>query len=104
VFVTTDPERDTDERLSEWLKAIDPRIIGVRPTVNEAIRIQSELGIQPAIVLEAKAGYEGNYDVSHAAQVVAFAPDNMGRAAYASGTRQSDWAHDIPLLLRMKAK
>ncbi len=104
LFITTDPVRDTEQRLSEWLKAIDPRIIGLRPKTEDAIRVQSELGIQPALVLAPKPGHEGNYDVSHAAQVVAFTPDNLGRVAYASGTRQTDWAHDIPLLLKTKAK
>jgi len=104
LFVTTDPARDTEQRLRDWLGMMDLRIIGLRPTAEEAIRLQSQLGIQPALVLEPRAGHEGNYDVSHAAQVIAFAPDNLGRVAYAAGTRQTDWAHDIPLLLRMKAK
>jgi protein SCO1/2 len=102
VFVTTDPERDTPERLSNWLASISPRIVGLRPEVNQAIRIQSDLGIQPAMKLEAPAGHEGNYQVIHAAQVFAFTADNKGHAAYPFGTRQADWAHDLPVLLKYK--
>ena len=102
LFVTTDPARDTDERLREWLGAIDKRIVGLRPSVDEAIRVQSELGIQPAMLSVPKPGHEGNYDVGHGAHVIAFAPDNLGHSAYAAGTRQTDWANDIPILLRMK--
>ena len=101
VFVTTDPERDTIERLTSWLGGIHPRIIGVRPTVEEAQRIQTEVGIQPAMVFAPKPGRDGNYEVGHGAQVIAFTPDNLGRYAYASGTRQTDWASDIPRLLRL---
>jgi hypothetical protein len=60
------------------------------------------LHIQPALLFETKPGHEGNYDVGHAAQVIAFTPDNMGRFAYAAGTRQTDWSHDIPLLLHAR--
>jgi protein SCO1/2 len=104
VFVTVDPQRDTGERLREWLGAIHPQIVGVRPTVEEANRIQSSLHIQPALLYEPRAGHEGSYDVGHAAPVIAFTPDNMGRFAYAAGTRQADWAHDIPLLLKARWK
>jgi protein SCO1/2 len=99
VFVTTDPERDTIERLSEWLASINPRIIGVRPTVDEAIRVQSALGLQPAMLNAPKAGHEGRYDVGHATQVIVFTPDNRGRFAYPPGARQEDLARDLPRLL-----
>jgi protein SCO1/2 len=101
LFITTDPVRDSLPYLRDWLLAIDPRIVGLRPSEEEAIRLQSALGIQPAVTLEAKAGAEGNYDVVHAAQIIAFTPDNRGRYAYPFGVRQTDWAHDIPLLLEM---
>jgi protein SCO1/2 len=102
VFVTTDPARDTPERMREWLGAIDPRIIGIIPSVTEGIRLQSELGIQPAVVHDPKTGHEGNYSVSHAAQVIAFTTDNKGRLAYPFGVRQSDWASDLPRMLRAR--
>jgi protein SCO1/2 len=100
VFVTTDPERDTGDVLRKWLADIDPKFIGLRPTVAEAVRLQSELGLPPAVLLAPKPRHEGNYDVGHSASVVAFTPDNVARYAYAAGTRQADWAHDLPLLLR----
>ena len=42
---------------------------------------------------------DGSYAVGHAAQVVAFSPDGPARVVYPFGTRQADWAHDLPLLL-----
>jgi hypothetical protein len=38
--------------------------------------------------------------VGHAAQVLGYTPDNLERVEYPSGTRQEDWAHDLPLLVR----
>src|SRR5690606_15817168 len=35
VFVTADPERDTPERLREWLDMFSPRFVGLRGTREE---------------------------------------------------------------------
>ena len=96
VFVTTDPERDTPERIREWLDRWDRSFVGLRGTVEEVGAIQDSLRM-PRSVTEAPDA-EGNYMVGHAAQVVAFAPD--GRTVfYPFGIRTEDWVHDIPLLL-----
>jgi protein SCO1/2 len=96
VFVTTDPVRDTAQRIREWLDAMDPSFIGLRGTVDEVTRIQHALHL-PAAALEA-ARPDGGYDVGHAAQVLAFT-DGVARVAYPFGTRQTDWLHDLPILL-----
>ena len=41
----------------------------------------------------------GAYAVGHAAQVIAFTADGPARVVYPFGTRQADWAHDLPALL-----
>lgn len=99
VFVTTDPERDTAERLKEWLGGFDPSFVGLfgaRAVVDSA---QRSLGVAPATRQEATPGDTADYLVGHAAQVFAFGRDNMARVVYPFGTRQDDWAHDIPRLL-----
>lgn len=39
-----------------------------------------------------------NYEVGHDARVFAFAPDGVGYTQYPHPTRQSQYAHDLPLL------
>lgn len=99
VFVTTDPERDTPEHLRSWLDNFDKSYIGLRGTLAEVNRIQSELHLPPAVA-SAPHGDKGSYDVGHAAQVIAFSPaDNMAHLVYPFGTRQQDWANDLPKLM-----
>ena len=98
VFVTTDPERDTLERIRDWLDGFDPSFIGLRGPVDEVNRIQTQFNLPAAGVGQLRP--DGSYDVGHAASILAFQPDGPARLAYPFGTRQADWEHDIPLLLR----
>ncbi len=99
VFVSTDPERDSLERIRSWLDRFDRSFIGLRGDIGTVNRIQESFGIPKSI--KGKTDQRGEYQVGHAAYVVAFTADNQGRVLYPFGTRQSDWAHDIPLLLEL---
>jgi protein SCO1/2 len=99
VFVTTDPDRDTPERLGRWLANFDPTFVGLTgdtTTVNAALRALYLPPSQPG-----PADSAGGYLVGHAAAVIAFSPDNRAHVIYPFGVRQADWAHDIPKLLEI---
>jgi protein SCO1/2 len=98
LFVTTDPERDTPERLEEWLSALHPRFVGLRGTRAEVNALERSLSL-PASVLDVGSGEQADA-VGHAAQILAFGPDDTARVAYPWGTRQRDWLRDLPRLVR----
>jgi len=105
VFVTTDPDRDTPQRLRSWLDQIDTSIVGVAGPMEQINALQQSLGLGPAKPEAAPAGSPpGAYGVAHAAVVLAFTPDDSLRVVYPFGVRQQDWAKDIPVLLRVKAR
>jgi protein SCO1/2 len=95
VFVTTDPERDTPEVLAKFLAQIGGDIIGLTGSIEEVEQAQRAAGVPAAY----KEGEGAEYGVGHMAWVIAITPDNQTRLMYPFGTRQEDWAHDIPLLL-----
>lgn len=95
VFVTTDPERDTPGRLGPWLAALDPDFIGLTGTIEDVIAAQRAAGVAPAMRDSDGPGYT----VSHAAQVIVVSPDDTVRVVYPFGTRQAEWAEDLPRLL-----
>lgn len=102
VFVTTDPERDTPERLRTWLANFDPSFVGVAGQMNQINGLQRSLGLAPASPESAPPGSPaGAYGVAHSALVLAFTPDDSLRVMYPFGTRQQDWAKDIPELLKV---
>lgn len=105
VFVTTDPERDTPERLRSWLAQIDPSFVGVAGPMDQINALQQSLGLAPAKIEQTTdSSRQPSYGVAHSAVVLAFTPDDSLRVLYPFGVRQQDWARDIPLLLRVKAR
>ncbi len=96
VFVTTDPERDTPERLREWLGHFNPNFIGLIGSLDEVNAIQAAIGLAAARREELPSG---GYGIAHSAQVLAYTTDNKAHMMYAFGTRQEDWAHDLPILV-----
>jgi protein SCO1/2 len=123
VFVTTDPERDTPERMREWLSALHPAFIGLRGPLEEVhaaeatVLLPSSVIEQPHAGADSAGGYSGassqpstgatattapagqDYLVAHASAVVAFTADGLSRVMYSSDTRQQDWRRDLPRLV-----
>jgi protein SCO1/2 len=96
VFVTTDPARDTPERLRAWLDHFDRGFIGLTGTQAAVDSAQAAMRLPPAY-REDLGG--GRYSIGHSAHVIAFTRDGLARFAFPFGTRQSEWAQEIPRLV-----
>ena len=101
VFATTDPARDTPEVLKSWLANFNPAFIGLTGTPDEVAAAQEAAGVPVAGAEPPEA--DGSYVVGHAAQVIAYTRDGQAHVVYPFGTRQGDWAEDLPRLLREPA-
>lgn len=97
LFVTIDPARDTPAVLDSFVRAFDPAFLGLTGTDSVLDAVQRDLQLGLAYETPAKTG--GSYTVGHASAVVAFTKDGLARMKYPFGTRQADWAHDLPLLV-----
>ena len=96
VFVTTDPERDTPERLREWLDGFDESFVGLTGSVDEIAAAEQASYVAGSVRLTDEGG---DYEVGHAAQILAYSPDDQAHLVYPFGTRREDWAADLPRLL-----
>lgn len=94
VFVTTDPARDSPERLRSWLDSFDPSFVGLTGSEADVDAAQLLLGMSPAIREAPDAN--GNYAVGHGAGVYVFTPDDRAHLVYPSGTREEEWVQDLP--------
>jgi protein SCO1/2 len=96
VFVTTDPERDTPQVLRAWLDHFDKRFIGLTGSDAAIDAAQISANLSPAKKTPVRA--DGNYEVGHAAFVLAYTKDNFAHVLYPVGVREEDFVHDLPLL------
>jgi protein SCO1/2 len=105
VFVTTDPARDTPDRLRGWLNNFDKRFIGLSGSLDSVNAIETSLGLPQSQVEQMPKMSMGpraaTYGVGHAAQVLAFTPDDSLRAEYPGGFTLDDWANDLPRLVKV---
>ncbi|HXT17205.1 MAG TPA: SCO family protein [Gemmatimonadaceae bacterium] len=104
VFVTTDPNRDTPERLRSWLDNFDKRFIGLRGPLDSVNAIAHNLGLPAASMEIMKPGEAGpmNYGMGHAAQVLAYSSDDSLRTEYPGGFTVDDWTNDLPRLIKIR--
>lgn len=96
VFVSTDQERDTPERLRGWLDTHHEAFVGLRGPIEEINEALSEMML-PGIAMVPGGPHEDPI-IGHPAAVLAFDSDGMARIRYGFGVRRSDWSHDLPLL------
>jgi protein SCO1 len=97
VMVTVDPARDTPEVLRGFLDQFDSDFVGLTGTQEELVAAQQAAGVTPAVE-EPNEDDPENYTMGHAGQVIAYAPNGLNYTQYPFGTRQSEYAHDLPIL------
>lgn len=100
VFVTTDPARDTPERLHTWLAQFDSAFVGVSGDAGAIETAQHNLGM-PGATRDSEVPDSGGYTISHGAHLWAFTPDDSAHVVYPMGIQRDDLAADIPRLLRL---
>ena len=74
LFVTVDPERDTLQRLTDYVGYFHPDIIGLGGSRQEVESLTRQLGVV-SMIREASA--DGNYLVDHSASVFLLGPEGQ---------------------------
>lgn len=101
VFVSTDPDRDTPARLTEWLGAMDKSFIGLTGKFETIQAAARSLGIGIDKPVKEK---DGSITVTHGAEVLAFWPrDDKAHVLYMAGTTAEQYAADLPRIIRSEA-
>jgi protein SCO1 len=97
VFVTVDPRRDTGPVLRRWLDHYSRAFVGLTGSLHEIALAEEAAGVPPA---PREPTRSANYSVAHSSILFAYSPDGHAHVVYAQGFKPSDYAHDMPLLLR----
>jgi protein SCO1/2 len=93
LFVTVDPDRDTDAVMTDYAKAFSPQVVGLRGTPNEL----ANLARTYRVAYEAKQGPP--YEVFHSNAVFFFDRDGRARLVTTDTSDASAMAEDVKRLL-----
>ena len=97
VFVGVDPQRDTRERVRDWLARFDPRFVGLTGSEAEIARAEAAAAVPPAFVDER---FADGYSVAHASFALVYTQDDRAHLRYGAETSAAQWAHDLGVLAR----
>jgi len=97
LFVTVDPERDTQQVLAKYVPAFDPRFLGLRGDAEATRAVAKEF----KIYYEKRPGKTpGEYSVDHSAQTYVFDPQGRLRLFVRQERLAEDLAPDLRTLLQ----
>ncbi len=107
VLLTVDPERDTAERLAEYLAGFDPGFVGLTGSVETLEPVWKSLGVfrekQPLSSAPAAVAHEhadGDYLMDHTVRIYVVDTDGRLRLTYTADVAADDIARDVRQLLR----
>jgi len=95
LFVTVDPERDTQDALAKYVTAFDPRFLGLRGDAAATQRAAKEFKIY---FEKRKSG--DSYSVDHSGQSYVIDPQGRLRLLVRPDRLSTDLTHDLRALLR----
>lgn len=96
VFVTTDPARDDEQALRDYLDRFDPTFVGLTGDLATISDIGLDLGVA---VEKGKKLPSGGYEVTHGTQVIGLDSEDRAPIVWTQGTSAAEFADDIHLLL-----
>ena len=99
IFVTVDPERDTPERVQEYVDHFNSSFIGLSGAENELAGVWQNYGVFREVVEgESALGYL----VNHTARVTMIDRNGNLRVSFGFDTPVDDIVHDLELILKEK--
>lgn len=107
LFVSLDPERDTPERLAEYVKAFHPKIIGLTGTAEQIAAITKEYRVfyeqvsavsyngRETIDVGGKSARGDDYLISHQGNTYLMSPESEYLTHFTYGTEPEEMAKSV---------
>lgn len=96
LFVTLDPERDTQELLAQYVPSFDSRFLGLYGTPEQTAAVARDFKVFYA--KQESAGHDG-YTIDHSAGVYAFDKAGKVRLYFKYAQKPAEIAHDLEQIL-----
>jgi len=97
IFITVDPERDTEEVLKAYMANFDPNFVALRPTMAQLPEVAKAFKIY---YKKSEGKTAGSYTMDHSAGSYVFDPEGRVRLYTRYGSGTEGLASDVALLLK----
>lgn len=101
VFITTDPARDTPERLREWLDGFDPAFVGLRGSEVELAEVEKRYGVFHTRL--PPSDQDAGYQVNHTSRLFLIDQEGVVRYLFTPDQPAESIAEGVRLLLEPKS-
>ena len=98
VLVSVDPERDTTQRINEYVKAFNPHFIGARGDMAATTALEKQLHIISVKMLADGQG-KNHYTINHSAEIMLFNPSAKLQAFLSYPHQAEQMANDYKLII-----
>lgn len=95
IFITVDPERDTQEQLARYMNAFDPSFIGLRGDAEATLQVAREFMV---FFQKATGDTPDSYTIDHSAGTYIYDPQGHLRLHVRYGASAESMVDDIRLL------
>lgn len=79
VMISVDPDRDTIERMKDYLASFNPHFLGARADIKETVALENQLHIAAAKITADGQGTQ-QYTINHTAEILVFNPKGQVQA------------------------
>lgn len=100
VFVSTDPERDTPERLGRYVSLFNPDFLGVHVAAAELPAVKQAYGVYSEINTSAPQGSTEGYLIDHSGYIYVIDKAGQLRIAFGYSLPKDELLADVQALLR----
>jgi protein SCO1/2 len=94
IYLTVDPERDSADKLKQYLAAFDPSFVGGTGSAAQMAAVRASYGVTAE-----KVGTGSDYGISHSSFIYLITREGKLRALMPFGHKADDYVHDISMLL-----
>jgi protein SCO1 len=94
IYLTVDPERDSAERLKQYLAGFDSSFVGGTGTAAQMAAVRQQYGVTAE-----KVGGGSGYGIAHSSSIYLITREGKLRALMPFGHKADDYVHDISALL-----
>ncbi|KTC84834.1 SCO family protein [Legionella brunensis] len=99
VMISIDPDRDSLDKLSHYVKAFNPQFYGARGSDDVVKHMTREMGVAYAKIAIPDTNDPNNYDVQHSGAVMLFNPQGELNAFFTTPHQANLLAKDFQLLV-----